>query len=65
MIDTNGIVRVPITMSELPRDMGVPERVIAVLPWNTSVRSIASPLGYAVNILLSMINLGKDAGIID
>ena len=30
--DANGIVLVPITMSELPRDMAVPERVMAVLP---------------------------------
>lgn len=43
--DANGIVLVPITMSEVPRDMAVPERVMAVLPWNTSVLEMASPLG--------------------
>ena len=43
--DANGIVLVPITRSELPRDMAVPERVMAVLPWNTSVPSMARPLG--------------------
>lgn len=43
--DANAIVLVPITMSEVPRDMGVPESVMAVLPWNTSVPEMASPLG--------------------
>lgn len=43
--EANGIVLVPITMSELPRDMAVPESVMAVLPWNTSVPEMARPLG--------------------
>ena len=43
--DVNGIVLEPITMSDVPRDMAVPERVMAVLPWNTSVPEMARPLG--------------------
>lgn len=43
--DANGMVLVPITMSELPSDMAVPERVMALLPWNTSVPPMARPLG--------------------
>ena len=43
--DENGIVLVPITMSDVPRDIAVPERVMAVLPWNTSVPEMARPLG--------------------
>lgn len=43
--DVNGMVLVPITISEVPRDMAVPERVMPVLPWNTSVPEMARPLG--------------------
>ena len=44
-IDEKGMVLAPITMSELPSDIAVPESVIAVLPWKTSVPEIAKPLG--------------------
>lgn len=63
--DANGIVLVPITMSEVPRDMAVPKRVMAVLPWNTSVPEMARPLGYAVSVWLAMMNVEGDAGIMD
>ena len=45
MIEANGTVLVPTTMSERPRDIVVPETVMAVLPWNTSVPPMARPLG--------------------
>ena len=45
VIEANGTVLVPITMSERPRDIVVPETVMAVLPWNTSVPAMARPLG--------------------
>ena len=45
VIEANGTVLVPITMSEGPRDIVVPETVMAVLPWNTSVPAMARPLG--------------------
>lgn len=59
------MVLVPITKSELPREIGVPETVMAVLPSKTSVPSMARPLGYAVKVSLSMTKVDGEPGITD
>ena len=43
--DAIGMVLVPITTSELPSDMAVPETVMAALPWNASLPLMARPRG--------------------
>ena len=65
VIDEMGMVLVPITKSELPREIGVPETVMAALPSKTSVPSMARPLGYAVKVSLSMTKVDGEPGITD
>ena len=43
--DATAIVLAPITTSELPSDIAVPEIVMALLPWKTSVPATARPRG--------------------
>lgn len=65
VIDVIGMVLVPITMSELPREIGVPETVMAVLPSKTSVPSMARPLGYAVKVSFSTTKMEAEPGMTD
>ncbi len=49
------MVLIPMTRSEVPREIRFPDIVMAELPWKTSVPSIASPFGYAVNVSPTMV----------